>query len=293
MAGAYVDVPADWTTVDTRRAGPFVTAQTFRRPDGTLFRWTSRAHRKRGRGDTRGSLLFAPHALAWWIGILFMLGSACFAIGPLPFYLEGVGSTGDAITYFVGSIFFTSAALCQLIEAGVAPRTLTRHQGHRVRRLLAIEVRRIDWWACSVQFAGTLFFNFTTARSIHPPSGLAPGKNAIWTPDWRGSICFIVASWLAYAEVGHSWFSWRPQSRGWRIAALNMVGSIAFLVSAVAAYVLPTTGEPMSLFWTNAGTFVGALCFFAGAALLLPERVRPDMIGASEDHSSQLDQSVK
>jgi hypothetical protein len=276
MAGAYVDVPADWSTVESRRVGPFITAATYRRPDGTLFRWTSRAHRKRGRGAQRGSLLWAPRSLAWWIAILFMLGSACFAIGPLPFYVEATGSTGDAITYFVGSIFFTSAALCQLIETGVAPRSLTRHRERRARRLLAIEIRRIDWWACAVQFAGTIFFNFTTARSIHPPGTPAPGKNAIWTPDWRGSICFIVASWLAYGEAGHGWISWRPRSRGWRIAALNMLGSIAFLASAFGAYVLPTTGEPASLFWTNAGTFVGAICFSVGAALLLPERVRPD-----------------
>jgi hypothetical protein len=278
MAGTYVDVPADWSTVETKRLGPFVTGETYRRPDGSLYRWTSRAHRKRGRGSSGGSLLFAPRALAWWIAILFMLGSACFAFGPLPFYLEAVGSTGDAVTYFVGSIFFTTAALCQLIETGVAPRSLTRHATHRARRLLAIEARRIDWWACSVQLAGTLFFNVTTARSIHPPSALAAGRNAIWTPDWRGSICFMVASWLAYAEVGHGWISWNPRSRGWRIAALNMVGSVAFLVSAFGAYVLPTTGRPASLFWTNAGTFIGALCFFAGAALLLPERVRPEVI---------------
>ena len=178
MAGAYVEIPDDWTIVDTKRLGPFVTRETYRRPDGSLYRWTSRAHRKHGRRSSQGSLLWAPHALAWWIAILFMLGSACFAIGPLPFYLEAAGSTGDAVTYFVGSIFFTSAALCQLIETGVAPRSLTRHETHRARRLLAIETRRIDWWACSVQFVGTLFFNVTTARSIHPPSSLPAGKNA-------------------------------------------------------------------------------------------------------------------
>jgi hypothetical protein len=285
MAGAYVQVPDDWTIVGTGGFGPFVTSETYRRPDGSLFRWTSRAHRKHGRGQQRGSLLWAPRSLAWWIAILFMLGSACFAIGPLPFYLRATGSTGDAITYFVGSIFFTSAALCQLIETGVAPRSLTRHQVHRARRLLSIEVRRIDWWASSVQFAGTLFFNVTTFASIHPPADLAPGKNAIWTPDWRGSLCFMIAGWLAYAEAGHSWISWRPDSRGWRIAALNMAGSIAFLASAFGAYVLPTTGQPASLFWANAGTFVGALCFFAGAALLLPERIRPDAI----DETGRLD----
>jgi hypothetical protein len=208
--------------------------------------------------------------------VLFMIGSACFAIGPLPFYLSWTGNTGDAITYFVGSIFFTSAALLQLVETGVAPRTMTRHQAHRVRVLVAIEARRIDWWACAVQFTGTLFFNVTTFNSIHPPSDLPSGKNTIWTPDWRGSICFMIASWLAYAEAGHRWLSWIPHSRSWRIAALNMLGSIAFLASAIGAYVLPTSGQPVSLFWTNFGTFLGAICFFAGAALLLPERTHPE-----------------
>jgi hypothetical protein len=60
-----------------------------------------------------------------------------------------------------------------------------------------------------------------------------------------------------------------------------MLGSIAFLVSAFGAYVLPTTGAPASLFWANAGTFIGALCFFAGAALLLPERVHPEELDAT------------
>jgi hypothetical protein len=85
----------------------------------------------------------------------------------------------------------------------------------------------------------------------------------------------MIASWLAYAEVGHHWRSWKPHSRSWRIAAFNMVGSIAFLASAISSYALPTTGAPVSLFWTNFGTFLGAICFFWGAALLLPERTHP------------------
>jgi hypothetical protein len=275
VSATYVAVPEDWTRVRTRRVGPFVTGAIFRRPDGSLVHWSSRANRKQRQGD-QGSTLWAPRAIGWWIAVLFMVGSTCFAIGPLPFYLEWVGDKGDAITYFIGSIFFTSAAFLQLVETGIAPRSQTLHSKHRVRILIAVESRRIDWWACAVQFVGTLFFNVTTFVAITPPANLAAGKNAVWTPDWRGSICFMIASWLAYAEVGHHWFSWKFASRSWRIAALNMVGSIAFLASAFGAYVLPTTGEPWSLFWANFGTFLGAICFFWGAALLLPERTHPD-----------------
>jgi hypothetical protein len=47
-------------------------------------------------------------------------------------------------------------------------------------------------------------------------------------------------------------------------------------VSAVASFVRPATGDYVSLFLTNLGTFVGAVCFAAGAVLLLPERTHPD-----------------
>ena len=52
---------------------------------------------------------------------------------------------------------------------------------------------------------------------------------------------------------------------------LNLVGSIAFGVSAVASYVT-SSGQLLSVALTNLGTFVGAICFLVGAILLLPER---------------------
>ncbi|MGA3360073.1 MAG: hypothetical protein ABSC87_07690, partial [Halobacteriota archaeon] len=60
------------------------------------------------------------------------------------------------------------------------------------------------------------------------------------------------------------------------ITALNLLGSVAFGVSAIASYVVPTTGLPINVALVNLGTFVGALCFFIGAVLLLPERTQPD-----------------
>ena len=51
---------------------------------------------------------------------------------------------------------------------------------------------------------------------------------------------------------------------------LNMVGSIAFGVSAMAAKVM-STGDLRNLALANLGTFVGALCFLAGAVLLIPD----------------------
>lgn len=62
----------------------------------------------------------------------------------------------------------------------------------------------------------------------------------------------------------------------WQIAFLNLLGSIAFGISAIAAFVLPLTGQPISSTLVNLGTFTGAICFLIGAILLLPERTHPD-----------------
>ena len=50
------------------------------------------------------------------------------------------------------------------------------------------------------------------------------------------------------------------------------MGSIAFGGSAIASYVVPGTGQIRNAELSNLGTFIGAVCFLAGAILLLPER---------------------
>jgi hypothetical protein len=52
---------------------------------------------------------------------------------------------------------------------------------------------------------------------------------------------------------------------------LNMTGSIAFAISALGAYVVPSTGHAASLVLDNLGTFIGGLCFLFGALLLIPQ----------------------
>ena len=53
---------------------------------------------------------------------------------------------------------------------------------------------------------------------------------------------------------------------------VNLAGSVAFGFSAIASYVVPGTAQLLSVPVTNLGTFVGAVCFFIGAILLLFER---------------------
>src|SRR5437868_4843364 len=58
-----------------------------------------------------------PGRLTVTIALLFMVGSFCFALGSLPAYADGVATATDLTTFFVGSIFFTSASFLQLVQA--------------------------------------------------------------------------------------------------------------------------------------------------------------------------------
>jgi len=126
--------------------------------------------------------------------------------------------------------------------------------------------------ATIVQFAGTLFFNATTFHALSANLTTHELNRLVWAPDALGSTCFLIASGLAWFEVRGAVGCWRFRSLPWWITALNLLGSIAFGVSAVASYVVSTTGLPRNIMLVNLGTFVGALCFFIGAVLLLPER---------------------
>jgi hypothetical protein len=192
--------------------------------------------------------VWAPRQRSWWIGVLFAIGSTCFVVGPFPGFVQLVGAVADAAVFFAGSIFFTSAATLQFLDT---PKS-----------------DRIDRWASAIQLAGTLFFNLSTGRALHASIDLAQEDRLIWRPDAFGSICFLVASGLAWYAVRGA------RDRGWWIAVINLAGSIAFGVSAVAGYIVPATGDYLDLAAANVSTVVGALCFLAGALLLLVDGAR-------------------
>jgi hypothetical protein len=247
------------------------------RSDGSELDWTSRRHRK-GLAPLVGqlrerrpmqALVRGAAASSWWMGGLFMVGSTCFALGSLPFYFDRVDAMVVAWTFFVGSIFFTSAAYLQYRECVAAPSTIDPDGPRRrgFRGLVGWRPRSVGWWATSVQLVGTLLFNVTTFAGTRDALSLDEQRHLIWAPDVGGSICFLVASWLAYVEVSPRIWHRERGDIGWSIAALNLVGSVAFGLSAVGARYLDT-GEVANITLVNLGTFAGAICFFLGAALL-------------------------
>jgi len=188
------------------------------------------------------------------IGALFAIGSTCFLVGPFPGYLQLVGSGADGMTFFVGSIFFTSAALAQFLT--------TRLTGGGM----------LDWWAGGIQLAGTLFFNVSTFEAMQDALGTKAADRLVWAPDVFGSICFLISSVLAYRLANGRLWGRRRRDEPTRIAFVNLLGSIAFGVSAAAAFVVPSTGDVLDLAAANFTTAAGAGCFLAGALMLLPRR---------------------
>jgi hypothetical protein len=208
-------------------------------------------------------------ALAW----LFMLGASSFALGAIPAYVHAVGADADAITFFVGSIFFTSASYLQLVQTQSPGMTEVDEQRQHTRvRALPWAWRPGDrnWLAAATQFPGTLFFNVSTFVATAHNLTAAEADRHVWRPDIFGSILFLVASAYAISALGVGFRRLRWRSLPWSIAWINMLGSVAFMASALASFVLPKTDAMIDIPLANAATFLGAVCFLVAAALLLP-----------------------
>jgi hypothetical protein len=257
---SYVELPPGWERVSASGPRPFVTREDVRAEDGRLVRWRSRSHRKLGTNS--------------WIGALFALGSLCFAVAAIASMWASAPRPAIGVTFFVGSLFFTSAAYLQYAEAANAPHSYDAAAGRRRWRPASWEPTRIDWLATLVQLIGTLLFNVSTFEGMKRGFDARESDLRVWAPDAFGSIAFLIASELAFAETCNRWFCLRGRSLDWRIAAFNLAGSIAFGIAAVASLIVPRDNEPVSAAVSNVGTAIGALCFLAGALLLIAEARR-------------------
>lgn len=187
----------------------------------------------------------------------FIAGSALFILGAVPGYLGAVGAAVDNLTFFVGSLFFTLAAFIQLNLSGRRPPRSTTNRPDR-----------FDWWAAAIQFAGTLFFNLSTATALSASLGGADRTG--WRPDAYGSVCFLLSSLLAVVATTGRDALWDPKARTWRSAWLNLLGSVAFGIAAVGAYPIAESGQQFLASWATVGTIAGGVCFLVAAALTRP-----------------------
>jgi len=269
-----VQVPDGWERLSAEGPGPFVTSEVMRAPDGSEVRWRSRAHRKAHRSGADGArepTWWRPRRASWWMAVLFALGSLCFAVAAVAAQWTSNSRSWIGVMFFAGSLLFTTAAYLQYVEAVNVEHRLTDDERRSRWRPASWEPQRIDWLSASVQLVGTVFFNISTFAALKHNLDTHQINARVWGPDMFGSACFLISSELAFAEVCHRWFGFRRNSLPWRIVALNLLGSIAFGLAAIASLIEPSSGEQISARLANAGTSLGGLCFLIAALALMPE----------------------
>ena len=217
-------------------------------------------------------MMVRPAALDAAIAWLFIVGAACFALGATQVYADAVGAAADSMTFFVGSIFFTVASFAQLLQTQTPAMTdvdTTTAHARRPLRLRAWRPRDPGWLGAVTQLLGTLYFNVSTFAALAHNATVGEEDRRVWRPDLVGSTLFLVASAFGILrpqrpDPGTARADLAPRSIAW----LNMVGSVFFMASAVASYVLPSTAATLAPEVSGTGTLLGALCFLAGAALM-------------------------
>ncbi len=186
---------------------------------------------------------------------LFAIGSSFFALATIPGFPALTNAGVANVLCFIGSWFFTSAAWMQLKLSG--------------------QHRDANWYSAAAQFVGTLLFNISTGSAVWAHA-IRAERRLVWAPDATGSIAFLVSGLLGVLAVSAAIGTLALKSRDWQAEWINLIGCIAFGVSAVAAFV-SKTGITEDAKMANLGTFIGALCFLAAALLILPrwEKERP------------------
>jgi len=207
------------------------------------------------------------------------VGSLCFALGPLPSVAVWLGDRNDSLVFVFGSICFTSAASLSFLQvvgegpsgvagSGVVGSSVAR-SGSTVRRWRQPESS--DWWADGIQLIGTLAFNVTTVMAMAVGWSARQENVRVWAPDMIGSVCFLLSSAVAMRAAAAAGRQLRAADTGWWIAVLNLCGSAAFGLAAIAALVLPASGGLAAPRMDNLGTSIGGFFFLVASLLLVTE----------------------
>src|SRR3954451_7246009 len=106
-----------------------------------------------------------PRDRVWWSGVGFGIGSLCFAVAAIVSQWVSAPRPAIGVTFFVGSLFFTSAGYLQF--------------------------RPGSDFASLIQLVGPVFFTVSCFAGMS--HGLDPKQPdlRVWTPDEFGSVCFL------------------------------------------------------------------------------------------------------
>jgi hypothetical protein len=171
----------------------------------------------------------------------FVVGGSLFAVGAALAQADVGEPRLVAGVYLAGGVFFSTGGYFSILL---------------VRGRAALEQL-----SALVLFVGTLVFAINLLDSLLGDLSPAQYDRLVWSPDMVGCALFLVSGHLAMVQISGSWLPcWRPRDPDWRIVAANQLGSILFMVSAVAAFVR-ADGDMIAIGIANAATLTGALCF--------------------------------
>ena len=98
---------------------------------------------------------------------------------------------------------------------------------------------RIGWLSAATQFAGTILFNISTGAALWAHA-VKPERRLVWAPDATGSLAFLISGVLGVVAVTAVVGIIELKSRDWQSEWINMIGCVAFAVSALGAFVSET-----------------------------------------------------
>ena len=110
-------------------------------------------------------------------------------------------------------------------------------------------------------FVGTLYFGASLAVALLGDLTTAQEHRLVWSPEVIGCVLFLVSGHLALTEMHRDRPPGARADLGWWIVVVNQLGSVLFMVSAVAAFVRPSTGDELAVGLANWACFTGAACF--------------------------------
>jgi hypothetical protein len=197
----------------------------------------------------------------------FLVGGSLFAIGAA-LAQAGVDVTVCATVYLIGGVFFSIGGYTSVLQVVNEPERGWDAAAPVTRwRWWSREPRRLQWLSAVVLFAGTLVFAINLVDSFIQELSPVEADRLVWSPDMVGCALFLVSGHLAMVGIGGGRRFWRRRDLGWWIVAVNQLGSVLFMVSAVASFVRPSTGDALATGIANWGTLTGALCFAAAGLM--------------------------
>lgn len=183
----------------------------------------------------------------------FAIGGSLFCVGALLAQANIGGPRLAGVVFLCGGVFFTTGGYTSVL--------LAANGGGGAWRWWSFEPRRLDWASAFVLFVGTLYFGVSLLAALIGDLTTAQEHRLVWSPEVIGCVLFLVSGHLALLQLRRRRRCGQVARLDWSIAIANQVGSVLFMVAAIAAFVRPTTGDELAVGIANWGTFAGAACF--------------------------------